>query len=76
MKIIWVRWHDSTEWHGWQSTPLDDTELVVIETVGYLIAEYWDRIVIAHSISSSSNINGVLAIPKSAIKRRRTIKKR
>ena len=76
MKIIWVRWHDSTEWHGWQSAELCDTELDVIETVGYLIEEHWDRIVIANSISRSSHLNGILAIPKSAIKRRRTIKTR
>ena len=66
-KIIWLRWHDSTEQYGWKDLPLSDSEFIIIETVGYLIEDNKDSIVIAHSISSANHANGVLIIPKTAI---------
>ena len=74
LKTIYVRWHDSTSWTRWRALPLDDTELCVIETVGILIEEHKDRVVIAHSVSDADHCDGVLAIPKSAILHRRFIK--
>jgi hypothetical protein len=66
-KKIWLRWQDSTGWDGWRTLPLEDTEIIVIETVGYLIEDREDRYVVAHSISSASHCDGVIAIPKVAV---------
>jgi hypothetical protein len=73
-KMISVRWRDSTSWDNWRSLPLDDSELIVIETVGYVIEETDDRVVVAHSGSSAKHCHGLSAIPKSTILNRRKIK--
>lgn len=73
-KIIYVRWHDSTSWDHWRNLPLGDTELCIVETVGHLIEEHKDRVVIGHSISDAGHCDGVIAIPKSAILERKSIK--
>lgn len=73
-KIIYISWHDSTEQYGWMNLPLCDSNFITIETVGYLIEDNKDRVVIAHSVSSADHCDGVLIIPKTAIIKRRFIK--
>jgi hypothetical protein len=71
VKIIYIKWHDSTEMYGWKDMPLDDSKFIVIETVGYLLEDKKDRVVIVHSVSSANHCNGALIIPKTAIIKRR-----
>ena len=66
-KKIWLRWQDSTSWDGWQTLPISDTELIIIETTGYLIEDNEDRFVVAHSVSSANHCCGIIAIPKVAV---------
>ena len=73
LKVIYVRWSDSTSWSHWRDLPLDETDLCVIETIGILIEEHKDRVVIAHSLSNADHCDGVMAIPKGAILERRYI---
>ena len=73
-KKIWLRWQDSTAFDGWQNLPIRDSEIIVIETMGYLIDDNEDRFVIAHSVSSANHCNGVIAIPKVAVIKQRISK--
>ena len=73
MKMIYVKWVDSTSWDRWKKLPLDDSTLSVIETVGYLIENKKDRIVVAGSVSDMGNADLILAIPKGAIVERHYI---
>jgi hypothetical protein len=69
--VILVEWQDAVCGAGWEtdSTP----ELHSCTTVGYLIAESDDALLIASTISMGSN-NARIAIPKAWIQTRREIK--
>jgi len=67
MKIMYIKWVNSTSWHTWRSLPLENTDLVVIETVGYLIEKHKEKIVVAHSVSDSDSAVGIIAIPTACI---------
>jgi len=74
-KIIYVKWHDSTSWDYWRKYPLvGDTELCIVESIGYLVDDNPDRIIIACSISDAGHCDGIIAIPKTAILKKRYIK--
>jgi len=73
MKKVYLKWRDSTSWNGWHNLPLTDYKIVEIETIGFVIKETKNKIVIAHSISSENHVNGILAIPKGVIIKRRKI---
>jgi hypothetical protein len=74
MKIVHIQWVDSTSWEKWHSLPIQDTKHCVIDSVGYLIDEKKDRVVIAGSLSDCGNADMVMAIPKGAIFKMKTIK--
>lgn len=69
-KVILVEWQDAVCGAGWEvdSKP----ELHPCSTVGYLIAESDDALLIASTISMDSN-NARIAIPKAWIQTRRDI---
>lgn len=66
MKIVLVKWVDSSCKYGWQDKENLPLELDVT-TFGYLIDDNVDRIVIAQSIGDDC-IQNPLAIPKECIK--------
>lgn len=74
-RLIWVEWRDSTFLAGWHPAPADETIISTIETVGYLIHEDQQQIEVAHSgMVGRGEFGGILAIPKSAIVQRKTIR--
>ena len=73
-EAIYVRWIDSSGIDGWvnrDSLEFSD-QMQTIETVGYLVEEHNDRIVVASSVSKEQ-INSPLIIPKIAILERKTL---
>jgi len=75
MKIIYLRWLDSATSSGWQYAPNENTGLSEIRSVGYLIHEDSKHVQIAQSnFSEFEKYDGILAIPKSVILERHTIK--
>lgn len=70
-KLIYIKWVDSTSFNGWKNLPLEDSEMCEIETVGYVIENHRNRIVIANSVSNANHCDGILVIPKGAILEKR-----
>ncbi len=82
IRYVHVEWVDSNSWNGWRGgLAIKDeaiNETLKCESVGLLIEESEDRIVMASSLSFSmdfvtqkelfQNLNGVMAIPKCSIK--------
>ena len=75
MKVIYVEWVDSTSTAEWVDLEdvASDCILESCYTVGYLVEEHPDYIVVS-STYSSKNIIDPLSIPKGVIKKRRFIK--
>lgn len=63
-----VTWRDSAQAPGWVDTEDHaNNEVVVIKTVGLLLSEHADRIVLAGSLGESGCALGVLSIPRECI---------
>ncbi len=76
--LLRVVWLDSTGWSRW--TDLDDflaeqvpKESCRCETVGWLVHEDKEKLIVASSRSVISAIDGILQIPKCAILKRTEI---
>lgn len=81
-KLVYVKWVDSSGSNGWQMADLvkdQKLELLNIHSVGWLLKEDNDAILIAPHISDGSEIHpqqlcGELAIPKLVITKMKEIK--
>ena len=74
MTILHIEWLDSETRDGWQ--PLDEIKqaLGLTHSTGFLIHESEQFILVAHSFDpDTESANGLITIPKGAIKTRRTI---
>ena len=67
MKIVRVEWRDSNTLHGWQYGE-QETELAKCETIGFLIKEDDDKLVVAQTVSSYGAQMGITVIAKGCIK--------
>jgi hypothetical protein len=75
MKAVYLRWLDSATSSRWQHSPNEYTGLSEIQAIGYLIHEDSRHVQIAQSnFSELEKYDGILAIPKSVILERHTIK--
>ena len=70
--MVYLRWLDSASTEGWR--PNTSGGLCEIESIGYLTYEDKMEIRIVQSIADSGYVDGITAIPKSVILKRRTIK--
>lgn len=75
MKLLWIKWKDSTSqqggiWHDLES--VKDMKPLSIVTVGYLIQESKKHITVASSITKHQ-VAGDICIPKSCIKSIKTL---
>ena len=59
-----VRWRDNCHSVGWKDAGTVDTRVIEIESVGYLIHEDNDIIVVAQSVSDDNDCNDRLTILK------------
>ena len=68
LEVHVITWRDSGQVSGWVDTEDNtDVEVVVVTTVGLLLSEHDDRIVLAGSLGHSGCALGVLAIPRENI---------
>ena len=66
--LVHVLWEDSTTTHGWSEE--EDVECITCESVGWLITNGPNRIVLAADIAGNGDkeYNRKMVIPKSVIK--------
>ena len=69
MKIVKVKWMDSTSQSGgWTDEDPKDMEPMKLMTVGFLLFEDEQRIVISHSIADNTDMRyAMFTIPKGMI---------
>jgi hypothetical protein len=74
MTILHIEWLDSETDHGWHRIEDLEHELGLTHSTGFLIHESDVFLLIAHSYDpDTESANGLMTIPKGAIKARRTI---
>jgi len=73
-EVVFLRWLDSASTEGWTRAPTENTGLIAIESVGILIHEDKQHVEIVQSKSEINHCGAIMAIPKSVILKRQTIK--
>jgi hypothetical protein len=76
-KIVRVKWDDSAAPRGWQRMDELVVDIVNVDTVGFLVAEDRKTVTVAVSYVADEGQEqacGMVTIPKSAIKKMRTLK--
>lgn len=71
-KLVRVKWHDASSRAGWfkaEDIEAFETELVMIDSVGWLLSENDDVLIMAASKMATS-AGDLLIIPKGMIKER------
>lgn len=66
-KVVEIHWVDSMATPGWFGHLEEAKQSMLIRTVGFLVADLDDRVVITSTISSESLIMDPLVIPRVAI---------
>ena len=72
MKVVYIEWLDSYGISGWHD--YDCLDVPACKSIGYLLEENKDKVVICQSYSEAGQKYSILAIPKCSIKKRKTIK--
>jgi hypothetical protein len=72
LQLVYVEWLDSSSYYGWQKR--DKISLSVIKTVGWLIEETKQGILLSMSYTSNDNWADQLSIPRSVIQCFRKLK--
>jgi len=74
MKPVYIEWLDSHGGEGWiRSDDINEPKLL-IKTIGWLVKEHSDYVILTTSYNEWNNILSQLAIPKVAIVKRKIIK--
>lgn len=74
MKPIYIEWLDSHGGEGWvRSEDIDEPKLL-IKTIGWLVKEHKDYVILSTSKNEWNSVISQLAIPKVAIVKRKALK--
>lgn len=75
-RLLMVTWEDScTRGAGWQDgNYVKSLTPCIIDTVGWVLSESRDHIVLAASVSETGNVEGHMCIPTACIKRKRLLR--
>lgn len=73
-KAIYIEWVDSASTDKWVPIDAADGQVLLVETIGWLVREWPKTIEITSSWSTGNHIMGILAIPKCAILKRHYLK--
>lgn len=76
-RFVYVEWADATGRAGWMDTETQehyDFSPMIIRSIGILVRETKEYLVICHSKSDHDHVNGYISIPKGWITKRKAIK--
>lgn len=71
--LIQVEWKDAQTGHGWEHEEDLSIEIPVVITVGFLIKENDDGVLIASSVGTDRHSNARIVIPKGMIVNRKEL---
>ena len=66
MRIVEVQWLDSFVLSGWHCSEAE-VDISKCQTIGYVLRDEKDSLVLAQSLSDAGNIADIIAIPKVSI---------
>jgi len=69
--LVEVKWLDAQTSHGWEDKDEIDSEVPVVTTIGFLLKETEDSVVIASTIGQDKTHNSRILIPIGMIKEKR-----
>jgi hypothetical protein len=73
MKVIYLEWTDACGQDGWHPIGAKDYTPETIKTIGFLLLEDKEKVVVTHSLSDAYH-NAYIIIPKGWITKRKIIK--
>lgn len=78
-KKVHLKWFDHCSYSGWHDIeeiehPKSGPQLAVIESIGYLVCEDKDKIIISANMGSDDSFGDILVIIKKAIIQRKELK--
>ena len=72
---VYIEWFDAQSEDNWHFVDELEDELPLIRTLGFLLREHKDRIVVAQNLDSENESTSmVMTIPRAWIKRKRRLK--
>lgn len=71
--LVEVQWKDAQTTHGWESEDEHVFEVPVVTTIGFLIKENEDGLVIASTVGSDKTHNSRITIPKGMVVTRKDL---
>jgi hypothetical protein len=75
--ILWIKWTDSWSDSGWVSSERCKADIIYCESVGFLVDETKDAVVLAENRAASDGMKpygDLIHIPKVAIIKRRQMR--
>lgn len=72
--LVEVKWLDAQTSHGWEDKDEIDSEVPVVTTIGFLLKETEDSVVIASTIGQDKTHNSRILIPIGMIKEKRILR--
>lgn len=72
--LVEVNWLDAQTSHGWEDKDEIDSEVPVVTTIGFLLKETEDSVVIASTIGQDKTHNSRILIPIGMIKEKRILR--
>lgn len=73
--LVSLEWDDAQTDTGWVDHTEIKTEHAVAITIGFLVKESSEHVVIASTVGEDGSTNGRIQIPKKMILKRRTMRK-
>lgn len=73
--LLEILWDDAATSHGWEQANDIKPEVEIAVTVGFLVKETAEHVVIASTVGEDGSCNGRIQVPKKMIRKRRTIRK-
>lgn len=74
MKVVHVEWVDSESSMGWESLAEIESTPLIAHSVGFLLKECMDFVMLAHSYDfENEHYNGAIRIPKCSILKMSTL---
>lgn len=74
--LVEILWDDAADLQieGWTSSDNIDTKHQIAITVGFLVKETEEHVVVAHTIDNNGEVTGLMQIPKGMIQYRSDVK--
>jgi len=71
--LVEVNWKDAQTSHGWEHSDEVELDIPIVTTIGFLIKESEDALMIASSVGTDKHTNARMLIPKGMVVSRKEL---